>query len=139
MSTAVRVVIDTNIFITILKKGGKNRWMFDRILSGEWVLCLTNEIFLEYWEILETKTNKTVASNVIDFLISHPHVLFVSDFFKLNLITADADDNKFCDCCFAASAGFIITSDNHFNILKEIEFPKIQVFTSDEIKNYYNL
>lgn len=47
MSTAVRAAIDTNIFVAILKKGGKNRWMFDRILGGEWVLCLTNEIFLE--------------------------------------------------------------------------------------------
>lgn len=113
--------------------------MFDKILNGEWLLCINNDIFLEYWEILQNKTNEQIASNVIDFLISHPYILFVNDFFKLNLIIADADDNKFCDCCFAASADFLITSDNHFNILKEIDFPKIQIFTSDEIKQFYQL
>ncbi len=138
MNTTVKVVIDTNVFITIIGKEGKNRWIFDKILNGEWILCLTNDIFLEYWEILEHKTTKLIASNVIDFLVSHPHVLFVNDFFKLNLITADADDNKFCDCCFAASASFIITTDNHFNILKETEFPKIQIFTSEEAAHLYN-
>ena len=111
MNTTVKVVIDTNVFITILKKDGKNMWMFDKILNGEWLLCLTNDIFFEYWEILQDKTNELVASNVIDFLISHPHVLFINDFLKLNLIAADADDNKFCDCCFAASANFIVTKD----------------------------
>ncbi len=139
MSTTVKVVIDTNVFITILKKDGKNRWMFDKILNGEWLLCLSNDIFLEYWEILQNKTNELVASNVIDFLISHPHVLFGNNFFRLNLISIDPDDNKFCDCCFAASANFIITTDNHFNVLKEIEFPKIQIFNSEEIKHFYNL
>jgi predicted nucleic acid-binding protein len=39
MSTAERVVIDTNVFITIFKKDSENRWMFDKILNGEWILC----------------------------------------------------------------------------------------------------
>jgi predicted nucleic acid-binding protein len=55
-TTGEKVVIDTNIFITIFKKDGKNRWMLDKILKGEWILCLTNDIFREYCEILETKT-----------------------------------------------------------------------------------
>ena len=36
-TTGEKVVIDTNIFITIFKKDGKNRWMFDKILKGEWI------------------------------------------------------------------------------------------------------
>ena len=78
--TVEKVVIDTNIFITILSKKGKNRWMFEKILSGEWILCLTNDIFLEYWEVLEEKTNVNVAGNVIDLLVSHPYIEFVEDY-----------------------------------------------------------
>jgi uncharacterized protein len=136
MSITERVVIDTNVFITIFKKDGENRWMFDKILKGEWILCLNHEIFMEYWELLEDKMTVQIASNIIDFLISHPHVLFLENFIRLNLISVDADDNKFCDCCFAASTNFIVSNDKHFNILQNVEFPKnykIQNFTNKKI------
>ena len=135
--TAEKVVIDTNIFITIFKKGGKNRWMLDKILHGEWIICVTNDIFLEYWEVLESKTNTEVAANIIDFLVSHPYVEFVENYIRLNLIVIDPDDNKFCDCCFSASAKYLITVDRHFKILKEIEFPALPVISSDQVKNIY--
>ena len=136
-TTGEKVVIDTNIFITIFKKDGKNRWMFDKILKGEWILCLTNDIFMEYWEVLESKTNPSIASNIINFLISHPHIEFVESYIRLNLIQADADDNKFCDCCFSASAKYLITIDRHFRILKKITFPSLPVINSDDIKSIY--
>ena len=137
MSITEKVVIDTNVFLTIFKKDGKNRWMFDKILNGEWTLCLNNEIFMEYWEILEKNITPTIASSIIDFLISHPHVLFVEDFIRLNLISEDPDDNKFCDCCFAASANFIVTVDRHFNILEKIDYPKIITYKTDKIREKY--
>ncbi len=42
MTTTEKVVIDTNVFITIFKKDSVNRWMFEKILKGEWLLCLNN-------------------------------------------------------------------------------------------------
>ena len=35
-----------------------------------------------------------------------------------NLITADPDDNKFADCAIAAEADFIITADQHFEVMR---------------------
>src|SRR5689334_22825188 len=135
--TAEKVVIDTNVFITIFKKDAKNRWMLDKILKGEWILCITNEIFLEYWEVLEQKTNSSVASDIIDFLISHPYIHFIENYIRLNLISADADDNKFCDCCFSASAKYLITNDKHFDVLKEIEFPSLPLVNTSQIRRFY--
>ncbi len=132
-----KVVIDTNVFITIFKKDGSNRWMYDKILKGEWQLCLNNEIFMEYWEILVRRMNVPIAANIIDFLISHPNILFINTFIRLNLISVDPDDNKFCDCCFAASANFIISNDRHFQILKHIKFPKLLTFKTQQIKQVY--
>jgi len=35
----------------------------------------------------------------------------------------DEDDNKFVDCAIAANAGYLITHDKDFNILKQTDFP----------------
>ncbi len=137
MITIEKVVIDTNVFITIFKRDSENRWMFDKIIKGEWLLCLNNEIFMEYWEILERRMTPAIASSIIDFLISHPHILFIDNFIRLNLISDDPDDNKFCDCCFASSAKFIVSNDRHFDILEEIEFPKLIRYKTHAIKKIY--
>lgn len=131
-----RVVIDTNVFVTILSKKGENRWIFDKIISGEFILCITNEILTEYWEILEVKTNASVALNVVDFLVSHPHVHFFTPYIRWNLIK-DADDNKFADCYLSANAKFLVTNDSHFLSLRELSFPKINIATTKEFKNLY--
>ena len=47
----------------------------------------------------------------------------------------DADDNKFADCAIAANADYLITNDKDFNILKQINFPKISVVTIQEFKD----
>lgn len=36
-------------------------------------------------------------------------------------------------CLFLMEAKFIVTEDRHFQILKEIDFPKIDIITLDEI------
>lgn len=50
----------------------------------------------------------------------------------LELIPNDPDDNKFVDTAFACNAHFIVTNDRHFNVLKNIEFPKITVIKVEE-------
>ena len=47
------------------------------------------------------------------------------------------DDNKFVDCAIAAHAKCIVTNDRHYDILKEIEFPKVYVVNLiDYIKTF---
>ena len=42
------------------------------------------------------------------------------------MIRLDPDDDKFVDCAIASNADFIVTHDKHFNVLKDIDFPKVQ-------------
>lgn len=56
--------------------------------------------------------------------------------FSFGLIEADKDDNKFVDCAIAANAKCIVTEDNHFNVLKSISFPKVEVVGIDDFKMY---
>ena len=41
------------------------------------------------------------------------------------------DDNKFVDCAIAANASYIVSQDHHFDILKTIEFPKVELIDID--------
>ena len=71
--------------------------------------------------------NEAVAKNVIRTLLLLPNVKYVNVFFHWNLIETDPDDNKFVDCAISANANYIVTEDKHFNVLKSINFPKVNV------------
>ncbi|MBI5476169.1 MAG: hypothetical protein HY964_05460 [Ignavibacteriales bacterium] len=38
-----------------------------------------------------------------------------------------ADDNKFADCTINSNSHLLVTNDKHFQVLKNIDFPKIEV------------
>jgi len=48
----------------------------------------------------------------------HDNIRQVEPQFRFAVITADPDDNKFCDCAIAAEADFVVTDDAHFGALK---------------------
>lgn len=50
----------------------------------------------------------------------------------MSLITADPDDNKFADCAFAAGADYLVSEDSHFNVLRSMPFPLLNLVTLDE-------
>jgi uncharacterized protein len=137
-TTGVKVVIDTNIFITILGTKSPNRWIFNKIKTGEFELCVSNEILWEYEEILTRKTNQIVARNIIDFLLIHPYVHFVDVYFNWKLIEKDPDDNKFIDCAVSSEAYCLVTNDHHFDVARNLDFPPINIVNLDEFKEEFN-
>jgi len=42
------------------------------------------------------------------------------------------DDNKFTDAYIAANADYLVTNDAHFNEVKNISFPPVNVISADE-------
>jgi uncharacterized protein len=136
-TTEVKVVIDTNIFITILGRKSPNRWIFDKIRNGKLQLCVSSEVLLEYEEILTQKTNKEIARNVIDFLLISPYVHLVDVFYHWNLIEADPDDNKFIDCAISSNAYCLVSNDKHLNVAKEIDFPKLNILRLEEFESAF--
>ena len=126
------VVIDTNCLLQIIARKSPYRPIWDAFLSGRYELCVSNEILDEYQEILGRQITPTIAENVVLLILNQENVQFVNPHFRLNLITADPDDNKFVDCAFAASADFLASEDNHFNVLRKMAFPKLNLVTLDE-------
>ncbi len=134
---ALKLVIDTNIFIAIIGKKSPFRWIFDCIIQGKIILCVSNEILFEYREVLAKKTNEEVAENVIEFLTISPFVNKTEIYFNFQLISDDADDNKFADCAISANAACLVSNDKHFRVLKTIKFPKISVLKLQEFEEKY--
>ncbi len=122
-----KVVLDTNCLVMALSKHSDYYPVWNGIRIGKYILCVSNDIMQEYREIITQKTNKVVADNVIRLLAESPFVEYIDPHYHLELIQADPDDNKFVDCAFAANATYIVSNDHHFDALRTIEFPKIQV------------
>ena len=59
--------------------------------------------------------------------------MFVNPYYHFKLIVADPDDNKFVDCAVAANAKFIVTEDSHYDVLRDIDFPKVDITPLDDI------
>ncbi len=126
------VVIDTNCILQIISRKSPYRKIWQAFLDGKYQLCVSNEILDEYQEILEQQINTTIAENVILLILNKVNVVFVDPHFRMGLITEDPDDNKFVDCAFASNAEYLVSEDNHFNVLKDTPFPQIRIVSMDE-------
>jgi predicted nucleic acid-binding protein len=90
---------------------------------------------MEYEEMLARFYKGQIAGNILNFIFYSLNTLLITPYFQWNLISVDPDDNKFVDCALNAGADFIVTNDKHFNILKDIAFPKVNVIDIDTFKN----
>ena len=121
----MRIVLDTNCLLASLSRRGAYFNVWEGLQEGKYTLCVSNEILEEYEEIIAQKTNSIIASNVVQTLLNAPSVELIDAFFRFDLIKNDPDDNKFVDCAIAGNATFVVSNDSHFDVLKEIDFPKL--------------
>lgn len=128
----MRVVLDTNSLLVCIGKSSKYRPIFDAVIAGEIQLLISNEILNEYAEKLEEKTSLAVVNNVSNFLIRSSHVRKIEVNFKWSIITEDVDDNKFVDCALNGRADYPVTDDKHYNLLKNIGFPLVNVIRTQD-------
>ncbi len=134
MNNKLKVVLDTNILLVSISSKSKYHWIFSNLLDGRYELCITNEILLEYEEIISIKYNKKVGRNIIGTLLHLENVVLVTPFFKWNLITDDSDDNKFVDCYLISNSNVLVSNDKHFRCLKSIDFPTINTTNIDKFR-----
>lgn len=125
------VVLDTNCLLMSLSRRGRYYEVWRSLVRGEYVLCYSNEILMEYEEILTQKMGAYIASNIISAILNLPNTKQVQVYFHLHLITTDPDDDKFVDCAFKANARYIVTQDHHYEVLRDLDFPKIDVIGID--------
>lgn len=132
-----RVVIDTNVLLVCISSQSVIHALFTALGRGDIELCVTNEIISEYLEILSVHRGRENANDILDLILNAPCIVRTVVYYRWNLISVDPDDNKFVDCAIAAEADYIITEDKHFNILRSIEFPKVDIISSSNFIDKY--
>ena len=123
----MRIVLDTNSLIQSVSPRSTYHAVWQSVLSGSNTLCVSNEILEEYAEILQQLAGEHTAEMVLDAIVRNNHVLFFTPHYRFNLITVDPDDNKFVDCAIQANARYIVTNDKHYDVVRQIDFPKVGV------------
>ena len=128
----MKIVLDTNCLIQSFSPHSRHYEIWLSFTKGENVLCVSNDIIEEYIEILQKLFNFSLAENVVKTIINSNFVEYVTPYFNFNLIEADPDDNKFVDCAIAANARYVVSNDHHFDILRYISFPSVDVIVLDD-------
>ncbi|MCI6801821.1 MAG: putative toxin-antitoxin system toxin component, PIN family [Prevotellaceae bacterium] len=121
------VVLDTNCLLQSLSQRSQYYKVWEDFVMGRYVLCVSNEILEEYEEIISSHMSSLAARIAVETILRANNVVRVDAQFRFNLITADIDDNKFVDCAIIANADYIVSEDSHFNVLKSIPFPRVEV------------
>ncbi|MDM8553417.1 putative toxin-antitoxin system toxin component, PIN family [Desulfococcaceae bacterium HSG7] len=127
----MRLVVDTNIFFSGFNPKSCYYPILEGIYSGKYKLLVSTSVLLEYEEILQRVFPKELLEQFWLFVLTSDNVVFVSPTFSFQLPFADEDDQKFVDCAVCGSADFLITNDKHYNILKNVRFPKVRVIKAD--------
>ncbi len=128
----LKVVIDTNIILSSVSRKSKYNIIFQKIINKEIELFITNDILTEYREKLEQEFSPTLSKNTIEIFLISNNVHRIIPYFNWNLISVDPDDNKFVDCAVASNVDYLVTNDKHFDILEEVDFPKVKTIKIDE-------
>jgi putative PIN family toxin of toxin-antitoxin system len=129
----MKVVIDTNILLVSISRRSPFHWIFERLLQGEYTLCVSNEILSEYAEIINFHMGSTAAEVTLQSILELPNTEKTDIYFRWNLLK-DADDNKFSDCAIASGADYLVTHDKGFAALQALDFPKVKVVSAESFK-----
>lgn len=113
----MRIVIDSNVWVSALVFGGKPRHIFERVIADGWTIIVSEEIFTEVRRVLAVK----FADFVDDFesfqAVLQPYTLKV----QLGSIKVsacrDEDDNRVIETALIGTTSHIITGDKDLLVL----------------------
>jgi len=133
-----RIVIDTNCLVAILPSKSPYHKVWTDFLEQQLEICVSNEILMEYEEIISEKTSPAFAEAIIKTLINKSNFIRVYPTWRFGYIVTDPDDNKFVDCAICGRAELLVSNDKHFNVLKDIEFPHVRVLRIQDFVQILN-
>ena len=127
----MKLVLDTNIFISSFFWGGNPRKIMTRIIDGKDTLYVSDEILYEVFSVMKRPKFNINHRQIIHFInsikeIAHRVVILG----MVKNVCRDSDDDKILECAILANVDFIISGDNDLLSLKE--FNGIPVITASE-------
>jgi putative PIN family toxin of toxin-antitoxin system len=107
----MRIVLDTNVFISSFF-GGNPRSIIDLWKDGRLALCLSQDIFDEYIEVLRRLglDNTPELEELLKLFATGFHIVFTTRTPGIHVVT-DPDDDKFIACALALKAGCVVSGN----------------------------
>ncbi|WP_373514487.1 putative toxin-antitoxin system toxin component, PIN family [Persicitalea sp.] len=130
----MRAVIDTNCILASIPPKGDYYWLYESFEKGLFDWVISNEILTEYDEKISERYSRETAHLVITILLFAPNTILAEPYFRWQLIESDPDDNKFFDLSIAAEADYLVTNDRDFDVVKKVDFPKVNIVSLTEFK-----
>jgi putative PIN family toxin of toxin-antitoxin system len=122
----MKIVIDSNIFVSSFFWGGNPRKVFDRVTNGLDELYITDDILNEIISVMSRGKFDLEKQKIEEFknVIEHFSIkLFPNE--NIENISRDIDDNKILKCGLDGNVEFIITGDNDLLVIEEYRNIKI--------------
>ncbi|MBI2672909.1 putative toxin-antitoxin system toxin component, PIN family [Candidatus Woesearchaeota archaeon] len=127
----MRVVLDTNIFVSgIFWRGSSNKIIINW-RKGKFTLVTSLETILEIIKVLKDfkiKLSDDIMREWVDLIVRNSIIVEPKE--KLLIVKEDSKDNIFIETAVAGNVDYIVSQDNH--LLKLKEFRGIKIVTPEE-------
>jgi len=133
----MKVVLDTNIFISgIFWKGSSNK-VITNWRKGKFALVTSLEAVSEIIKVLKDfkiKLSDEMIREWIDLIVRNSIIIEPKE--KIAIVKDDPKDNIFIETAVAGNVNYIVSQDNH--LLKLNEFRGIKIITPEEFNKICN-
>lgn len=126
----IKVVLDTNVYISGVLFGGKAERIRSLAREGKIAILVSEEILAELAGVLKRKFNWLdwqIAELIEDI---RAFATLVTPAFHVSIIKEDDQDNRFLECAIEGKAQYIISGDKrHLQSLRT--YKKIEIVSPD--------
>jgi len=136
MSHKLKVVFDTNIYISAILFGGNPRQCLELAREKTIKLFISNSIFLETAQKLRDKFSwqEYEVQEVIKGISKFATVVFPKK--KVNVIKDDIKDNAILECALESSADMVISGDKK-HLLSLGKFNNISIMSAKQFLDIF--
>ena len=115
----IRIVIDTNVYISALMFGGLPGSLLDLVFLRSFVTLISPDLLRELDEKLRLKfeVSPEDASTILERITGAADVVQPEE--TLHVVKEDPDDNRVLECAVTGQADYIVTGDRHLLQLSE--------------------
>lgn len=130
----MRLVLDTNIFISSFFWGGNPRKIMVEIINGKDTLFIAKEILQEVSSVMARPKFNVSEEYIAKFIYAIEEIAnYVTLSGTMQSVCRDSKDDKILECALLANADYLITGDADLLVLKE--FRGIKIITANEYIN----
>jgi putative PIN family toxin of toxin-antitoxin system len=126
----MKIVIDSNVWISALVFGGKPRHIFERAIADGWAIMASEEIFTEIRRVLNVKFTDFLDDFESFQAILQPYTTKVKLGSVKVSVCRDEADNRVIETALIGDATHIITGDR--DLLDLVKYEKITILTPSE-------